>query len=261
MRLLDEPYTPAKKIDYHLLSWQQCGIRKNGVCEDALYVQEENNILFIGVADGQSGKSRSLEGGQLCLQTTKDFISRQTIEGLIHIPYPDELPYTLIHLLRETICRKAIQENQAPEEYASTLIFFAIDLFSGNFVLFHLGDGCALGLKQDGSIFLISPPENGIISKSTWLSTSQGAAKHLRFSYGSLSKFCRLILLSDGAENLCRGSNLHPYARTLLQKGTQKEISDYMCSWQYSDDASCIIFDLADSENPPTQIASNRNSG
>ena len=66
----------------------------------------------------------------------------------------------------------------------------------------HLGDGGILGKRSDGSLNLISAPENGITSKYTWLTTSEGALLHLRIGFGQISNYNQVVMFTDGAEEM-----------------------------------------------------------
>lgn len=70
--------------------------------EDVTYVEEGNTEnLFVGVADGQSLKHFSVQGGKLSLLKVAEYFRDRRVEVLKN-KYVDEIQYELIHLIRMT---------------------------------------------------------------------------------------------------------------------------------------------------------------
>lgn len=215
-------------------------------CEDVIRIREGNGLNFYGIADGQSGKKHCIEGAQASLQMLERFIRQQEIEPLMAYPFPDELPCMLMQAVRSRLLQKAQADNF--EEYASTLVAVAMEPESGRYLLAHLGDGCILGVRHDGAIVMLSPPENAVTRYHTWLTTSDGAVGHMRLAFGDLREYKRILLMSDGADSLCHGKNIPRQARELIRRGDRDDIFDYLRRVEPGDDCSCIVIDIA--ENP-----------
>ena len=215
---------------------------KNASCEDAVYIVQEPDFCFYGLADGQSGKRFGAAGGRRSLEVLASLIRRQGIGGLNAYPFPDELPCMLMRVIRGGILELMERQGGGFSEYASTLLAVAIDPETGEYVLVHIGDGCALGVRQE-ELLILSAPETGITVNHTWLTTSENAVRHLRLTGGSLRHIRRLALMTDGAACLCRGKNIPRQAARKLT-GDGEEILQYLEGREFQDDASCILIDL-----------------
>lgn len=213
--------------------------RKNAEpCQDSLRITEEEEFRFYGLADGQTGAEASGEGGYAALQETEDWIREMGVKGLREYPYSDELPCLLMQRIRRRLREKSEGEGLPLEAYSSTLLAVGIAPESGQYVLLHLGDGCAVGVRQ-GEAAILSPPENGITGRHTWLTTSANAVCHLRIRFGSLEKLDRLLLFSDGADCFCRGKCL--LHRELLSAGSAENLSRLLQAKNPADDASFLL--------------------
>lgn len=207
-------------------------------CEDVVVIIREPEFWFCGLADGQSGKRHGAEGGRACLEVLAAWIRDRGVEQVRRYPYPDELPCMMMQQVRA--CLKNMADDM--EEYASTLLGLALDPVSGQSFFFHLGDGGLTAVRSDGSLVMLSAPENGPSARYTWLTTSNNAVSHLSIGFCSLETMKRLIFLTDGATALCRGSCIR--AGELLKTGTTEQILERLKASDPADDASCIVLDL-----------------
>lgn len=215
-------------------------------CEDAVVLRSTEEYLFCGLADGQSGATRGAEGGRACLEAIADHVENIRLETLLHAPFPDELPCMLTRVFRKRLLTLAPPEDW--KDLASTLLAVAVSRKTGDYLLLHLGDGCAICVAGDGEPAIFSPPEQGLSLHHTWLTTSDNAVSHLRLSFGSLRGRKRLVLLSDGAVCLCRGQNIPWRAKELLKNGTPEELHRFLERSVPADDATCILLDLAEQD-------------
>lgn len=214
-------------------------------CEDAVFQKTEDSCLFYGLADGQSGAEYGPEGGMACLRAVSDYILSVGIENLIHAPFPDELPCAIVKAFRRELLLLAKRRKTTDLKcFASTLLAVAIDLKTGNYILFHLGDGCVVSIPHTGEPILLSAPDHGLTSCCTWLTTSDNAVAHFRVTAGSLENTKRLLLLSDGAVCFCRGRNIPWRAKDLLKNGSHTQLQESLMQSSPSDDATCIILDF-----------------
>lgn len=217
--------------------------QKNEPCGDVVHMVRTPEFCFFGLADGQSGKRFGAAGGKRSLEILEDYIRRQGIGALSEYPFPDELPCMLMREVRSGILALMKEQGGEFSDYASTLLAVAIDPAAGRYFLVHIGDGCAIALRQE-ALLMLSPPDNGIAINHTWLTTSDNAVAHLRLRCGSLQEVKRLILLTDGADGLCRGKNIPRQAAQLLSGGTRDAIFAQLEDREAADDTGCIVIDL-----------------
>lgn len=211
-------------------------------CGDVTLIRREKDHLFLGLADGQSGAVYGAEGGMACLASVADYVKAMGIRRVLDAPFPDELPYEIVKGYRRKLLMLAEDRGAEFRDFASTLLALAVDWESGEYVLFHLGDGCAVSVSGAGEAAVFSVPDAGVAAHSTWLTTSAAAIPHLRLSFGSLAKKKRVLLLSDGAGCLCAGRHIPRQSKELLC-GETSEIEAYLTRMDPADDASCLILD------------------
>lgn len=217
--------------------------------EDVVFIDESSDLLFYGLADGQSGKNHCRKGGVETLKTVFQYLRQEGIDCLINREHIDEIQYEVIHLIRKTIEELASKENTDRAEFASTLVVFAYDKQTNNFIVLHLGDGGVIGVrKQNEELTIVGPPDNGITANYTWLTTSPSALSHLRVYFGNINKFSRIVLFTDGAREICHGKNIPMQAQLVCKSRIAKSIIDYMQDSYHEDDASCIVIDFDKTE-------------
>ena len=233
--------------------FQQTGRRNQDAekaCEDVYHILESENLLFYGLADGQSGALCGAEGGRAALEAVAEDIRRRGIETVLSCPFPDELPCLLMQRIRSRLLSLSEESGLPFREFASTLLAIAIHPATGRYLLLHLGDGCAVSVSQDRSTAIRSSPENGFDSRYTWLTTADTAVTHLRVSFGSLENIRRLLLLTDGARCLCQSKNIPRQAKEPICSGTPEKIHQLIRQSSPRDDASCILLDVSSKMSP-----------
>ena len=219
-------------------------------CEDVVLMCATNDYLFCGLADGQSGTQYGAAGGRVCLEAIFSYIGSVGIENLINTPFPDELPCAFVKSYRKELLPLAESNCASINEFASTLLAIAVDLRNGQYILLHLGDGCAISIPCTGGPTPISAPENGITSYHTWLTTSENAVSHFRVTFGSFTNKRRILLLSDGATCFCGGREIPWRTKDLLQSSDYTQIYERLMQSDPVDDATCIIIDICESMHP-----------
>jgi hypothetical protein len=213
-------------------------------CEDITVVREQTDLLFYGLADGQSGKTHCRQGGEAVLNAVADYLAQRGIHTLSQYEHKDEIQYEIIRIVRETLSGLAAANRAETAEFSSTLLAFGITPETGEYMTVHLGDGGIVGRRADGTLTFLSAPENGITSRYTWLTTSEEALLHLRIGFGSIAHYTRVILLTDGADAVCRGTNLTAEARRILgEEDDASRIPELIRNSRPLDDASCIVVD------------------
>ena len=184
--------------------------------EDVIYIQRTSEICFYGLADGQTGKKYCSVGGKEVLKAIYRFVVDKGISRLKQYECLDELQYEIIRATRETISLLAADQKAAKEEFASTIVAFAWDTRTGDYLIIHLGDGAIIGIQKEGELKMLSSPENGLTTNQTWLTTSRDALIHLRLCSGQISSYNRIIMFTDGADVLACGKNIPSGSKLLM---------------------------------------------
>ena len=233
--------------------YQQTGLRNilsGKQCGDVIFFRETPSLLFYALADGQSNKSHGHDGGVVALNCIADYIQNTGILNMIAMPFLDEIPFLLTREFRKALLSAAQQQNHSFADYASTVVAIAVDPVYGNYLIAHLGDGCIIGVQQNNSEIMLSPPENVFSTQHTWLTTSEFILPHFHIRIGEIQNLRRIILLTDGAVPLCRGKNIQSRAKKILLDEDPTRILELLKKSTIHDDASCIVLDI----NPRSDV-------
>lgn len=166
-------------------------------CQDVTFFQQQQDLLFAGIADGKTAAPYGAEGGYAALQAVADHIAKAGLDAFLAAPFQD---------------------------FASTLLLLTLDLKTGRYLSVHLGSGCVLGVSPSEKIGFISPPEYGLTVYHTWLTTSHNAISHLRLSSGSIERKKRILLLSNGADCLYRHGSVPLRARNAIAQNSPEAL-------------------------------------
>lgn len=219
-------------------------LNSNKKSEDVFIVKEAKDLVFYGIADGQSGKAFCRQGAYAVLTVIEDYIKKKGINTLSECIHVDEIQYEIIKIIREKLKNLASTRNTSVYEFASTILALGIDPKTGKYVTVHLGDGGIFGKRSDGSINFISTPDNGITSRYTWLTTSENALLHLRIGFGSIFNYKRVLMYTDGAEAICRGTRITQNARRIVFDNEESwKIGEILKTSEPTDDATCVVID------------------
>lgn len=232
----------------HIISGRLTGARhaaRGEACEDVIYCSETPELVFCGLADGQSGRRHCREGAEAALQSIERYLHGRKIPALMRYEHKDEIQYEIIRGIRAGIMRLAEKKAVNKEELSSTILVFALHPPTGTYITIHLGDGVMIGRRRDTFLHILSAPENGVTARYTWLTTSDDALMHLRISFGNVRDYDRIFLFTDGASAVCRGRNIsREGVRMLGRSGNAEEIMEYIRRSEPVDDAGYILIDL-----------------
>jgi len=164
-------------------------------CQDRVHSFRKNNFATIALADGAGSCLHSEKGAELA---TKE------ISKIIYSSFNDffknkvNVPKCIISQLKKRLSKFSEKYNIPIKELSSTLLFVCIK--DNRYIAGHIGDG-VIGYKNtDNDINVLSHPENGEYSNSTYFVTSFNAHKYLRIYQGNLNEIEGFILMSDGSE-------------------------------------------------------------
>ncbi|MEG1991104.1 MAG: protein phosphatase 2C domain-containing protein [Christensenella sp.] len=218
-------------------------------CEDTTFFIETPTLRYYGLADGQSGKQYCKIGGESVLKSIASYIKGKGLTQLHSYGHTDEIQYEITKLMRCIISELSVKHSAKAAEFSSTVVVFALNPQTREYMYVHLGDGGIIGKKRSNSLSLISAPENGITTQYTWLTTSLNALLHLKVGFGNIDYYDRILLFTDGASAICRGKNIPKAAsRLILGENNHDDIARYIEQSNPHDDASCIIIDFEKSE-------------
>lgn len=216
---------------------------EGSACEDVVMTIESESFCFYGLADGQSRKRYCTEGARRTLAAAAEYIRSSGISGRYTERDFRRMQYGLAKTVRAELELMSAEYSENILEFGSTLIALGVDPRSGRYVLAHLGDGRAAGIRPNGEIRNLSAPENGLRLNQTWLTTSPNAAAHIRVYAGSAENYDRIIIMSDGADGVFRrGLSLGKTAGLAADKERRK-LLDYIKENLPEDDSACIIID------------------
>lgn len=213
-------------------------------CQDVTFFQQQQDLLFAGIADGKTDAPYGAEGGYAALQAVADHIAKAGLDAFLAAPFPDVLPGSVTAVFRKTLQDLAAARQASFQDFASTLLLLTLDLKTGRYLSVHLGSGCVLGVSPSEEIGFISPPEYGLTVYHTWLTTSHNAISHLRLSSGSIERKKRILLLSNGADCLCRHGSVPLRARSAIAQNSPEALHSRLAQSTPEDDASCVLLDF-----------------
>lgn len=214
-------------------------------CQDTVLCKEDADILFYGIADGQSGKVYCNIGGEEVLKCIYQYIKKKAIEGIIQYEYKDEIQYEILRIIRDRIAELSKEYSADIGEFSSTIIVLAVNPKTGNYMILHIGDGGIMAKRIDQNIEIISKPENGITKQYTWSTTNSELLAHIRIGFGNVKYYSRIIMFSDGADVICNGNNIPGKTKKFLDEKVEAVVLlDYIKGSGHIDDASCVIIDI-----------------
>ena len=123
---------------------------------------------------------------------------------------------------------------------ATTILAICMDK-TGKFVGVHLGDGTILwNVNCEEDLQIVSSPQNGFQSNSTYLTMNCPLFYYLRFYRWQKSEAKRIILLSDGMNCLH-----NEFTSDIFSSQNQKVLHRKMIETKNSDDMSYVLCELS----------------
>lgn len=186
---------------------------QNGLpCQDVCAGKRLQRKAWLALADGAGSCVRSQIGAETCVCAISKLFNKRGGWG------DKPVEYLLEHLF--TALKKAANRHRCTrEELSSTLL--AVQVFKAHYVALHIGDGVLGAFHADGSLSVLSPPENGAFPNQTFFVTSPDAAQHLRLHSGELGDIEGFVAMSDGAAEALydpRGQTLTPLVKMLFER-------------------------------------------
>lgn len=179
-------------------------IKENIPCQDRTYshVNKDANLTIISLSDGAGSCGSSDIGAEIVTKIISKILIDNFDELLFEIQKDRNKvsKYIISNLLIE-LDEYAKTKNIPIKELSSTLLFVIVGIKQNKFISGHLGDGVIGYMDNNGKLDVLSHPENGEYSNSTYFVTSRNSHNYLRLFYGSISDISGFIIMSDGSED------------------------------------------------------------
>ena len=212
--------------------------------DDAVLIEENDQFLCLGIADGKSGCKYGKEGGEIALKALFKYINDNGILQIIDGKYEDEKKYEIIKVIRRDVEKAANDLSTLDKEMSSTVVAIIIDKVNNRYLTVHLGDGCIIGITEKKEVVMLSMPCNGVTVNYTWLTTGEGAPHHMKFVYGNLKDLTNVYILSDGVDCICYGRNMLLEGKSILKTGDYKKVFDFIEQSEPWDDDTCVALKI-----------------
>ena len=194
-------------------------------CQDSILVKQEDNYLFLGLADGAGSAKHSDVGSSLILRFLAMYMQITFQKYKEDGEFSNEIFLKRIHL---ALIRIAEMKKIDVQDLSSTLLFIAV--YYGEYIIFHIGDGVIGILDETDELSVLSEPKNGELSNYTYFTTTMDA-NDIRIYRGEINKLNGLVLMSDGVEESLynyKTKSLAPITKEIIQwldHGTEEEVS------------------------------------
>lgn len=164
-------------------------------CQDYVdsVITEKGGAIVL--SDGAGSAKYSNVGSEISCSALFDYISERFDE--LYNGNAHEIKLNIIHRIRTRLGIAAKNRSTKKDDFASTLLFVAIE--NDKFVCGHLGDGVIGYITLDNSVEVLSKPENGEFANTTFFTVSKNYQRHLRLIKGSTKEVKAFFLMSDGA--------------------------------------------------------------
>ncbi|MFW3894936.1 PP2C family serine/threonine-protein phosphatase [Pseudomonas bharatica] len=179
-------------------------------CQDYAAARTQQDFACIALADGAGSKTHSADGARAVVKAVMRALADRFEElWTLSQDDPAEACAELLTGCRSALERQAIRLCCEYSELASTLLFVAHS--KGRYLAGHVGDGCVVHQQEDGQIAVLSHPENGEYTNTTFFMTDKTVEQHFRLYRGECGLGSGFVIMSDGtAESLYRRADRSP---------------------------------------------------
>lgn len=173
-------------------------LSKNIPCQDRTFelVSKHSTGVFYGLslADGAGSYKLSDIGAEI---VTKEILAylKSNFSNLLQVKNTSK---KIIKNIEEKLAIEAKNREIDIKELSSTLLFVVIK--NDKFIVGHIGDGVIGVLNKDNKITVLSHPDNGEYSNSTFFTTTDSYPDRLRIIKGNIVDSTGFILMSDGSD-------------------------------------------------------------
>ena len=173
-------------------------LTKNIPCQDRTFelINKHSTGVFYGLslADGAGSYKFSDIGAEI---VTKEILMylKSNFSNLLKVK---NVSRKIIQHIEEILSVEAKNRAIDIKELSSTLLFIVIK--KNKFIAGHIGDGVIGVLDKNNNISVLSHPDNGEYSNSTFFTTTGNYPDRLRIIRGNIVGSTGFILMSDGSD-------------------------------------------------------------
>lgn len=171
----------------------------NVSCQDRTFelIKSHSTGTFYGLAlaDGAGSCKYSDLGAEIITEKILSFI-KSNFSSLFR---SNKISQDLLDYIDAALNNVAKEQNIEVKDLSSTLLFVALK--EDKFIIGHIGDGVIGVLDKNNEIHVLSHPENGEFSNSTYFTTSSNYPSRMRIKKGVIQNSIGFILMSDGTAN------------------------------------------------------------
>jgi hypothetical protein len=178
------------------INFELCGTghQKEGIpCQDKTCSLNSNGVIVSALADGAGSAIFSQFGAERAVRS----ICEHLINNFQELYSADETTakQIIVDFLITQLEHKAKEMNCKLKDLASTLLVVAVH--ENLCITFHIGDGI-IGCLRNGNVQVISFPNNGEFSNSTYFVTTDNVIKYIELKKGYIDNIAGFVLMSDG---------------------------------------------------------------
>jgi serine/threonine protein phosphatase PrpC len=222
----------------------------NKPCQDIVLVDNLNDTVFLGLADGAGSKKNSQHAAKVIL----DALFIELTGNLYYYLKSKNMQKELTKFIEDILYIEVKGNKLDFEEMASTLLLVIV--YKDKYLLLHIGDGLIVSIDEEDKFRILSLPENGTYENETYFINTVEYKERLRISQGDRKDIANgLLLCSDGIEDLIynyQTLEVSPLVRTMidwLDTESEKYVSEILAynleknfSQKSDDDLSIIIY-------------------
>lgn len=218
-------------------------IEHNMPNEDCVVILKNDDLAVSVIADGAGVKKAGKEAARLIVPAIAEWIYDAFLE--LYYRNGEYVRREAVRIIN--ICLKSYAKSNGIEEndLACTLMAAAMDS-DGRCLCIHMGDGVILRRMEGYDIKqaeVISPPENGLTSKTTYLTMNCNMWGHIRYCRWNDPETECIISLTDGAQtHIADLENAEGWSVTAsCQLDARNVVNHLMCQHPVDDYSFAII--------------------
>lgn len=171
----------------------------NGLpCQDFCLAERTSTKAWLALADGAGSCAHSHHGAKVCVEAARNALwANRAAWGKAEGAWERPLRAALMKSFRAALEAEARKRDCAPAALSCTLM--TVQAYKDGFLAAHIGDGALGCIHFDGTLSVLSAPENGRFAHQTYFLTSPDAEAHLRLYRGPLEGVAGFVAMSDGA--------------------------------------------------------------
>lgn len=202
---------------------------KNIPCQDRTFefINKHSTGVFYGVslADGAGSYKLSDVGAEIITKEILVYL-KSNFSNLLKIK---NVSRKILQYIEERLSIEAKKRAIDIKELSSTLLFVVVK--KNKFIVGHIGDGVIGVLDKKDNVSVLSHPNNGEYSNSTFFTTTESYPDRLRIIRGNIVDSVGFILMSDGSDESLydsRTKKIAPISAEIinwLNVGSSEEVS------------------------------------